>query len=279
MKTVLGPFHPHLENALVEEIRRYKADNPLLPLLILVPSDSLRRRLKILLTRERNLFLINLEVLTFHQLSLRLFSETNDAQALALDEDLFLEEALRQIIRTGQPGTHFPLRKGFGGGPSAYRGLADASVDPAIALEALREGHSRSDQPAHRIFQRLQTVLNPLARENIQTSDPDKAATGVPESQPLNSSKFRFFYGNYDLTQIQLDFFMQFRGTIRPRFPLPPTATLTTAGILAERFINAYLQAAVRPTRKLLTNPVEKITPSTFRTLIKTCKDGINLCQ
>ncbi len=72
MKTVLGPFHPHLENALAEEIRRYKAENALLPLLILVPSDSLRRRLKVLLTREQNLFLVNLQLLTFHQLSLRL---------------------------------------------------------------------------------------------------------------------------------------------------------------------------------------------------------------
>ena len=105
MKTVLGPFHPHLENALVEEIRRYKADNPLLPLLILVPSDSLRRRLKVLLTREQTLSLVNLQLLTFHQLSLRLSTEVKGANLTILRDDLFIEEVLRQVIRTKQPGT------------------------------------------------------------------------------------------------------------------------------------------------------------------------------
>ena len=100
MKTVLGPFHPYLENALAEEIRRHKTENALLPVLILVPSDSLRRRLKVLLTREQNLSLVNLQLLTFHQLSSRLSAEVNGLNLPILRDDLFLEEVLRQIIRT-----------------------------------------------------------------------------------------------------------------------------------------------------------------------------------
>src|SRR6266513_3132193 len=102
MQTILGPFHPDLENGLVEEILKYKNADILTPLLILTPSDLLRRRLKILLTRERRLALLNVQLLTFYQLSLRLHAENNGAP-LELRTDLLLEEALRQIIRTRQP--------------------------------------------------------------------------------------------------------------------------------------------------------------------------------
>ena len=35
MQAILGPFHPHLENSLIEEILEYKNTDPLCPLLIL----------------------------------------------------------------------------------------------------------------------------------------------------------------------------------------------------------------------------------------------------
>src|SRR5215467_14100451 len=105
MQTIRGPFHPYLENALAEEILRYKHTNPLCPLLVLVPSDALRRRLKVFLTREQNLSFINLQLLTFHQLSLKLLSESHGAQTPVMEEDLFFEETLRHIIRAGRPGT------------------------------------------------------------------------------------------------------------------------------------------------------------------------------
>src|SRR5438132_7587045 len=159
MQTILGPFHPHLENALAEEILKYKKSDPLCPLLILVPSDALRRRLKILLTRERNLSLINLQLLTFHQLSLRLLSEVSGMNPAIMRDDLFLEEVLRQIIRTTQPGT-----QGFAGieerasGCAALwqtlRDLRDGLVDPETAVEALREGHF-----AQRTSQRTSDLL------------------------------------------------------------------------------------------------------------------------
>src|SRR2546422_11641207 len=65
MKTVLGPFHPHLENALIEDVRKHKSNNPFSPLLILVPSDSLRRRLKICFAAENRVNLLNVYILTF----------------------------------------------------------------------------------------------------------------------------------------------------------------------------------------------------------------------
>jgi ATP-dependent helicase/nuclease subunit B len=102
MQTILGPFHPFLEDALVDEILRFKQANLMNPLLVLVPSDTLRRRIKILLSRERGLALLNVQLLTFHQLSLQLYAEA-EAELPELRDDLFLEEVVRQLIRTRQP--------------------------------------------------------------------------------------------------------------------------------------------------------------------------------
>ena len=103
MQTILGPFHPDLETAFVDAILTCKATDLLSPVLVLTPSDSLRRRLKFLLARERGLALLNLQLLTFHQLALRLREESN-GPSFDVQRDLFFEEALRQLIRRRCPG-------------------------------------------------------------------------------------------------------------------------------------------------------------------------------
>ena len=278
MQTVLGPFHPYLETALVEEILKYKNPDPLCPLLILVPSDALRRRLKVLLTRERSLSFINLQLLTFHQLSLRLFSEANGAQAPALEEDLFLEEALRQIIRKGQPGTRaFAGIEERAGGCGALwqtlRDLRDGLVDPAIALEALREGHfaQRTSQRTSDLLALLQTVLNFCAEKNIQDhSALDKAATRrASESRLLKQFRQIFYYGFYDLTQIQLDFFhavSQHHPTTL-FFPQLSTPSPHDGWNFAARFYQRFVQGrgGIDATRNLVDEPDQRNNwPLTF---------------
>ena len=162
MQTILGLFHPDLKDALVDEVLKHKRADLLSPLLILLPSDLLRRRLKILLTRERRLALLNVQLLTFYQLSLRLQAES--AAHPELRGDLFLEEALRQIIRTRQPGAEpFAGIEERAGGCAALwqtlRDLRDGLVDPAVALEALGEGHfsQRASERTSQILVLLRT--------------------------------------------------------------------------------------------------------------------------
>ena len=62
---VTGPFHPDLESALVEEVTRLKATDPLVPLAIVVPSAPLRQRLKRLLCIEHRTPLLDVHFLTF----------------------------------------------------------------------------------------------------------------------------------------------------------------------------------------------------------------------
>ncbi len=99
MQVILGPFHPQLENALADEILGYRKTDLLCHLLVLVPSVSLRRRIKVLLTNEHRLSFLNLHILTFHQLSLSLFEEPHGTNGLFVRDVVFLEVVLRHIIR------------------------------------------------------------------------------------------------------------------------------------------------------------------------------------
>jgi len=252
MQTILGPFHPDLENALVDEILKYKAVDLLSPLLILTPSDLLRRRLKILLSRERRLSLLNVQLLTFYQLSLRLQAESNGTP-LELRSDLFLEEVLRQIIRTRQPGAEpFAGIEERAGGCAALwqtlRDLRDGLVDPTVALDALSEGHfgQRASERTSQLLVLLRTFQQFCRRQKIaDQSDLNRYATEqVPASRFLKQFSQIFYYGFYDLTQIQVDFFhavaRHYPTTLY--FPYLSAKPSHDAWRFAERFYERYVQ-------------------------------------
>ncbi|MGH7888903.1 MAG: PD-(D/E)XK nuclease family protein, partial [Candidatus Binatia bacterium] len=275
MQTIVGPFHPYLETALVNEILRRKQTDLLAPLLILVPSDALRRRLKILLTRQRNLALLNVPILTFYQLSLRLCAESGRAP-LELRGDLFLEEALRQIIRTRQPGAEpFAGIEERAGGSAALwqtlRDLRDGLVDPALAIEALREGHfsARASQRTLDLLVLLQTFQRFCHDRAIadQSSLDQLATEWLPASPFLKQQSEIFYYGFYDLTQIQIDLFhavaRHYPTTLF--FPLLPTRPSHEAWRFAERFYERYVQghASQAPIESMA--PVGEALPAPFR--------------
>src|SRR5262245_8594287 len=215
MQTVLGPFHPDLEDALVAEILKHKGRDPFRALLLLVPSDALRRHLKTVLSRERGLSLLNVHVLTFYQLTLRLQEENNGA-APEPRADLFLEEVLRQIIRMQQPGAEpFSGIEDRAGGCAALwqtlRDLRDGLADPTVALEALKEGHfsQRASERTSELLFLLNTFQQFCRRQTIidQSDLACQAAEQAASSIFLGQFSQIFYYGFYDLTQIQLDFF------------------------------------------------------------------------
>jgi len=252
MQTILGPFNPDLENTFVGEILKFKHADSFCPLLILTPSDLLRRRLKILLSRERSLALLNVQLLTFYQLALRLQAESNGT-ALELRTDLFLEEALRQIIRTRQPGAEpFAGIEERAGGCAALwqtlRDLRDGLVDPTVALEALSEGHfsQRASERTSQLLVLLRTFQQFCRRQKItDQSDLNRYATEqVPASRFLQQFRQIFYYGFYDLTQIQVDFFhavaRHYPTTLF--FPYLPAKPNHDAWRFAERFYERYVQ-------------------------------------
>lgn len=252
MKTISAPFHPDLEEALVAAVLQCKNADLLAPLLILVPSDLMRRRLKILFSRERRWALLNVHVLTFFQLSRRL-NEGSGGIATEARDDLFLEEALRQIIRTRQPGAepYAGIETRAGGCAALWqtlRDLRDGMVDPAIALEALREGHFRE-----RASQRLAELLTLFqtfqrfcqTRSLVAQADLDQRATEqVAHSEFLGAFTQVFYYGFYDLTQVQLDVFhaVARRCPTTLYFPLLDVRPGHDAWSFAARFYERYVQ-------------------------------------
>ena len=268
MQTILGPFHPHLEDALVEEILRYKRDFSLSPLLILVPSDSLRRRLKVLLARERGLNLLNLHILTFHQLSLRLLEDCRGAPVQPLQDNSLLEQILRQIMRMGLPGAapFTGLEKKVGGCAALWqtlRDLKDGAVNPAMALEAVRgDLFEEATEGVERLFTLFQTFLSCCEQWNLR----DYADLDLMALEQISSSAYLkqfdriFYYGFYDLTQVQLDLFQsvarQYPTTLF--FPLVHERPQHPAWTFAERFYERYVHGLAdgrSETRNLIAAP------------------------
>ena len=253
MQAILGPFHPHLEDALVEEIVKYKSTEPLCPLLILVPSDALRRHLKVLLARERNLSFVNLQLLTFYQLSVKLFAEAKGVNPPVLRDDLFLEEALRQIIRARHPETAaFSGIDERAGGCAALwqslRDLRDGLVQPDVALEALRENQfdPRTKERTANLLVMLQTLVH-FCREHgiVDHSTLDRFAIAqAPASSFLHQFARIFYYGFYDLTQTQVDLVTVVGRTFSTTvfFPLLKTQPAHEGWQFAERFYSGYIQ-------------------------------------
>ncbi|HEY3304422.1 MAG TPA: PD-(D/E)XK nuclease family protein [Candidatus Binatia bacterium] len=251
MEIILGPFHPFLEDALVEETLRHKNEAPLSPLLILVPSDSLRRRLKVLLARERGLNLLNLHLLTFYQLSLRLWEERHGAELPPLQDNSLLEEILRQIIRARLPGAapFAGLDQKAGGAAALWqtlRDLKDGTVDPAVALEAARgDLFEEATEGVEKLFILFQTFLACSEEWNLRDyADLDAMAREqAPQSAYLKRFENIFYYGFYDLTQVQLDLFQSIarQYPVTLFFPLVYGRPKHPAWTFAERFYERYV--------------------------------------
>ena len=222
LRIVTGPFHPALDRALVEDIRSCKTDDPFAPLAVIVPSASLVEWLKLLLIRHEPRAFLNIHFLTFHQLALRLrddlapVSGTSPEPTLQLVDDFFFEQLVRQVVRRKLPGleplTRLPASPGTWKGLWAtVRDLKDAVVAPTTALKALAEGVFEEDDRTwlHSMFTMHAAIME--ASRSLGVGSPDDLAASLgwdlSGSSFLNGLQRLFYYGFYDLSQVQLSFF------------------------------------------------------------------------
>ncbi|MSR23662.1 MAG: hypothetical protein EXR96_01020 [Nitrospiraceae bacterium] len=225
LRIVTGHYHPDLEQALVEEIRSLKSTDPFAPLAIVVPSDPLKHRLKQLLCVEQQLALLDVHVLTFHQLALHLYSERQAAGLSGPEEpqlpvvpDLVWGHLLRHIVRRQAVDTRSADLASSPSGVwsalwSTVRDLKDAMVDPAEALRGVDDGlFGADDDDANKLrelFTRYAAVQEVGRALKIGSAD-DLAASvrdWAPSSPFLSRLARVCYYGFYDLTQVQLSFF------------------------------------------------------------------------
>ncbi|MDE0342525.1 MAG: exodeoxyribonuclease V subunit gamma [Deltaproteobacteria bacterium] len=212
MNIVLGPYHPYLEDALAEEIRARRARDRFAPLLLVVPSDTLRRRVKLLLAREHGLYLLNFHILTFSQLTLNLFHEAHGPEKPTLRDETFMEEALKRLLPAhGRFARIADNEGGCGALWQSLRDLKDAMVDPELALDALREGHfaGRDRDALHDLFELHRDVTRrfPEWRARDHQDLDGMAALEAPRSRWLGQFERICYYGFYELTQTQLELF------------------------------------------------------------------------
>jgi ATP-dependent helicase/nuclease subunit B len=272
MKTVLGPFHPHLENALTEDVFKHNANNPLSPLLILVPSDSLRRRLKICLAAEHRLNLLNVYLLTFHQMYLRLFAESQLGSSSRLADDFVLEETLSHWINTAgvKAAGFLPVAEKAGGCGALWqtlRDLRDGGVDPANLQSALDEGLCDDLDKAKvaPLVDLYEGFLESLRQWDLR----DYADFICSVRDCVKSSSFLkrfekiFYYGFYDLTQVQLDVFHE----IVRHYPTTlffPLMRGHPAWVFAERFYERHLQGLASEEEHIFRPDGDACSPTLF---------------
>lgn len=256
LRVVTGRFHPHLESALFDHIHRAKAIDPFVPLAVLVPSKPLADRVRWFLAVEKGLSLLNVYLLTFHQLALRLSEEARQPAGTAppfqVVDELFFEQLVRHIVRS-RLSSLAPLQHiGHSSGTwkalwSTIRDLKDAGVDPAEALRGLGEGYFGEEDVAwlQALFSLHAAVKE--AGKTLQLGTPDDLAESlipyVAASPFITTLRHVFYYGFYDLTQVQLSFFEAVSKAAPTTlfFPLDDQPTFQ----FARRFFDRYIQPLV----------------------------------
>ena len=249
LTVVTGPFHPDLESALVSQVRSLKQDDPLAPLAIIVPSQQLARRVKWLLAVEERLTLLDVHVLTFHQLAVTVLRDA-DVAVPTLVPIPFREELLRYLVDRGVPGADvFQDQRGmkglWAGLWATIQDLKEARVDPSAALSALEEGRLATEDPARlAALLRLHAAVLEVDKA-LHLADPDDLATLAMERAADSAFLKRMiricYYGFYDLTQSQFDFFK----AVADGYPTTvffPLRREAPAYQFAQRFFEAYIQ-------------------------------------
>ncbi|MGB0911001.1 MAG: hypothetical protein ACPGYT_11615, partial [Nitrospirales bacterium] len=255
---VSGPFHPVLESSLVHEIQELKSANPFTSLALIVPSEMLRRRLQWLLCVEQGLALYDVHFLTFHQLALRLYDERTQAVSAELPSpyrlvsDLTFQQLLREILGRGlldlQPLSHF--RESFhlcAALWSTIRDLKEATIDASTAIQGIDEGlFDVSVEGNLRILFSLHKKMHEEAR-NLQIKDATDLAEmvipWVPDSAFLGRLGRVYYYGFYDLSQVQLSLFeaVTQRANVTVYSPLVDNSDFG----FAKRFYDRHLSSGV----------------------------------
>lgn len=276
LKVVTGSFHPHLESGFVEHLQLAKAENPFAPVAVLVPSIPLLDRLRRFLTLERRLSLLNVHFLTFHQLALRLADEmtgTARPAPVRVVDDLFFEQLVRHLVKTRLSGLTGLQQVGHSSGTwralwSSIRDLKDAGVDPAEARRGVGEGcFGEEDRDWLQALFSLHAAVREVGRAlDVGTAD-DLAESLLPfvQASPfIRSLRHVFYYGFYDLTQIQLSLFEKVTAVTPSMlfFPLEEDPSFTFARRFFERHIQRQTTSPGAVTASSASNHPDSVSPT-----------------
>ena len=259
LEVVTGRFHPHLETALVDRILKVKSIDPFAPLAVIVPSSTLADYLRRLLALDHRLALLNIHILTFHQLALRLADEFSEGSThLRVVNDLFFEQLVRHIVQSRltnlAPLQHIGHSSGTWAGLwSTVRDLKNAAIDPAEALRGVSESQFDRDDGdwLQAVFTLLAAVKEVGHRLNVGTPDDlaESLHSHIAASPFIRSLTHVYYYGFYDLTQVQLGVFESVSATAVTTLFFPLDGQPSSA--FAKRFFDRYVQPRIAPAARI----------------------------
>ncbi len=272
LRVVTGRFHPDLEQALLEDVYRRKAADALAPLALVVPSSHLVTHLRRRLVAGGQT-LLNVHVLTFHQFALRLYEEHREALdptvpfgPVELLPELVFEHLVAYLAARKLDAVH-PLRAATLG-PGLWsvlwrtlRDLREAEVDPEVAARGLEEGIFAQDdeQELRALFHLHAASLEACRTLAVGLPDdlPPVVLPWVPYSEFLKTLGHTYYYGFYDLTQVQLALFetMVEHVPVTLYFPLEEGPAFSFARRFYDRHVSPLVASSEQVRR--LSEPLE----------------------
>ncbi len=260
LNVYLGNFHPDLEDALCKHISEIKKKDPLSQIALVVPSEHIRKRIKVLLTAERGMNLLGVHFLTFHTLSLKLCEETYGRMMHMISDDFFFSELIRQILRTGVTETNLfrqfaETQEGCSAIWRTIRELREARVEPDNIIEAIREGFF-AQEDYEKIIAILaiyrEFLLRKRDKDIIDYSDlPEIASENILSSAYLRRFEEVIYYGFYDLTQVQYDMLRLIVKHLPSAIFFPYIEGLPAISF-AGRFYDSYIQGLLSDNSKVI---------------------------
>ena len=207
-----------LEQAFLERVKRLQAGDKLAKIAVVAPSRHLADRLQRLVSLEGGIASLNIHFHTFNSLALAVLEDAEKVEAGGrkfLGDKVFHDRLLDSIL-----DKHPELAARFGGEMrpralasalrSSLKDLIDAGVDPEEVAEHF--GDKLKTFPKLQALLELQTTYQAWqSRHKVFGSSglPEWAAEAAHDSKLLASFKEILYYGFYDLTGRQLEFFEQ----------------------------------------------------------------------
>ncbi len=214
LKVFHGAFEA-LETAFAARVAELRGGPGAPPILIVAPSRALADRLERLLAVEHCLPLLGAHFHTFHSLAAALAEDEGFPEGALVSDPLFhdavVDQALDEAPALGVARELRP-RALAAAVRASLRDLVDAGVDPGALAEGFGDALARDPEERdrfHGLLALLALYEKKLARLGVLAPSAlvKRAAEVAPSSRLLAGFAEILYYGFYDLTGLQADFF------------------------------------------------------------------------
>lgn len=273
LSVLYGPFRD-LEEAFAERLVELRRKRPCGPIAVVAPSRRLADRLQRLLAAERGLSLLGVEFHTFFSLACALVDEAGGPAGRVVTDAAFHDRLMDGLL--DKEGAAAAVFKGevrpralAAAVRASVRDLIDAGVDAGeleehFGSELLKEPYERERLAALlRLLQEYERRLGELGV--VTASGLTRLATAAASSSAkLKSFAEVLYYGFYDLTGLQLDFFEAVTGSSPSVLFFP-----YEKGHPAYKFADAFFE------QKLVGHGAERARESGASTALGRALDGL----